>query len=108
MSRESFEHVCRLMNLPSGMIERIEAIQKTGDGFYLARDKGDIGFNRFIGKPSAPHAGPGRKQMLKVWRSLSDNQKRQAIVTAASMRINLRTEFGVPTSDVPMFELTAR
>lgn len=105
MDRQSFEDVCRLMNLPTAMIERTAAIMRDSSGNYLLQDRGDVGYNRFLGRPSAPHAGPGRDRMLQVWRSLSDARRRRAIAAAIAMRIDLARDFGVPTADVALFQV---
>jgi hypothetical protein len=88
-----------LMAIPSSF--NLEAIVKTADGFYIGRDRGDIGYNRFIGKPSTPHSGPGKDLILKRWHALSAGEQR-LIVHAAKhpldgSPIDLQREFGVPT-----------
>lgn len=65
-------------------------------------EQGDIGYNRFIGRPSKPHAGPGRDLILKRWQALSA-EERAAVVQAArhpldGSPIDLQSEFGVPVS----------
>lgn len=59
----TLDNLMKLMCFTSAMREGIVDVIKTSDGFYVAMDKGDIGFNRFIGKPSKPHKGPGLAPM---------------------------------------------
>ena len=101
----TLDQLGQLMNLPSGMRQRIDGICRTTDGHYLARLKGGIGYDLYIGKPSPPHAGPGRDQMLRAWRGMSEDERRAVVKLADQggnqdgdgMRIDLAREFGVPT-----------
>src|SRR3990167_5095972 len=92
-------NLMRLMNL-GGHPANLEAVCRTSDGFYMGREAGDIGYNVFIGKPSAPHAGPGQDMMLTHWKSL--DRTAQIAVIALAIRpgdgspIPLERDFGVP------------
>lgn len=87
----------KLMNLPPS---QFDGVCRTADGFYIAQAKGDLGYNHFLGKPSAPHAGPGRDMMLATWASLSPDDKRAVLALAArptdGAPILLHEDFGVP------------
>ena len=94
------DDLMRLMNLPAAMRRRFVGIVRTSDGCYLGMEEGDCGYNAFIGKPSAPHPGPGRDSTLAVWANLTP--ERRAAVRVLATRpvdgspIDLRREFGVP------------
>lgn len=100
----TFDNLCKLMAFPSYLRRTIVDVTRTSDGHYLAMDRGDIGFNRFIGKPAPPHRGPGRDAILAAWASMSGDEKHTVLMLAVNKGINLKREFGVPTEDVPMFE----
>jgi len=94
------ENLLRLMNLPAS---RFEGVVRTSDGFYLAQVKGDVGYNAFLGKPSAPHDGPGRDAMLEVWNGLDEQEKVEVLALAArpgdGSPILLERDFGVPVRE---------
>jgi len=96
-TRSARENLLRLMNLPAS---RFEGVIRTSDGFYLARVKGDIGYNAFLGKPSAPHDGLGRDAMLEVWNGLDEQERVKVLALAArpgdGSPILLEKDFGVP------------
>jgi hypothetical protein len=91
------ENLLRLMNLPIGTFA---GVCRTADGYYLARKHGDLGYNAFLGRPAAPHAGPGREHTLHVWHSLSPVEQIAVIQLAANpvdgAPILLEQDFGVP------------
>jgi len=92
--KDTMTNLIDLVNLsPTGAIE----ITKTGDGHYLGRADGDIGFNIFIGQPSAPHEGPGLTRSLSIWSWLSQPQKIAVVALSESLGINLIEEFGIPS-----------
>lgn len=107
-SDRNVDNLMRLMNFPQSMRERTADVCRTSDGHYLRMEEGDIGFNHFLGQPAPPHPGPGRENMLRAWRAMSDGDRRGAIAAAVARGINLAREFGVPTSDIPAFEVVAR
>lgn len=87
-----------LMNL-----QRFAGVVKTSDGYYIARANGDLGYNDFLGRPTAPHPGPGRDAMLRIWNSLS-HEERMAVYRLATnptdgAPIPLHKDFGVPLLD---------
>ena len=91
----------RLMNL-GGHPAELEAVCRTSDGFYMGQVKGDVGYNVFIGRPSAPHPGPGRDLMLERWATL-DALERLAVIALAvrpldGSPIPLERDFGIPVS----------
>ena len=97
---EPKEALLRLMCLPPS---RFSGVCRTSDGFYLAQVKGDIGYNHFLGKPSAPHSGPGRDAMLATWVKLSKKEQRAVLFLAAhpidGSPIRLAQDFGVPIDE---------
>ena len=96
-TRSARENLLRLMNLPAS---RFEGVIRTSDGFYLARVKGDIGYNAFLGTPSPPHDGPGRDATLEVWNGLDEQERVEVLALAArpvdGSPILLEKDFGVP------------
>lgn len=56
----------------------VAAVVRTSDGFFLAQDTGDCGFNRFLGKPSF-HDGPGKRLMQQKFRVMSYSRKRRVV-----------------------------
>jgi len=93
----TLETVLGLMNLP---LSRFSGVVRTSDGHYLARSRGDIGYNHFLGRPAPLHDGPGRTNMLKVWSGLTDEQKAAALLYALippdGCPLLLHEDFGVP------------
>ena len=94
---EPKEALLRLMCLSPS---RFSGVCCTSDGLYLAQVKGDVGYNHFLGKPSAPHAGPGRDMMLTTWTKLSKGERLAVLSLAAhpvdGSPIRLKEDFGVP------------
>lgn len=88
----------QIMNL-SGAPYELEAVCKTSDGFYMGQIAGDLGYNVFIGKPAAPHPGPGLKNALAIWEKFTKEQKQAVSALAQHMpdggRIDLVREFGI-------------
>ena len=86
----------RLMSIPTSTYD---AVCRTGDGYYLARPVGSVGYDAFLGKPSPLHDGPGREWMLATWEGLSQDQ-RVAVYALAANPLDglpiLLSEFGVP------------
>lgn len=91
------EAMLTLMSLP---LSHFDGVCRTSDGCYLAKAKGDVGYNHFLGKPSKPHAGPGRELMLKTWNSLTVVERAAVLTLAArpmdGVAIPLHEDFGVP------------
>lgn len=79
-----------VLNLPSSLA----AVCRTSDGYYIARAKGDIGFNQFLGA-YAPHPGPGRDRSRQTFRAFTWGQKRAAVKQARKASVPLRTFLGV-------------
>ena len=90
------EAMLKLMCLPSSF----DGVCRTSDGFYLARVRGDPGYNHFLGKPSPPHPGAGYNWMLATWNDLSLDEKINVLELAANpldgLPILLHKDFGVP------------
>lgn len=85
------KELMNLLNIPSSF--KLAELSVTSDGFYLGRAAGDIGFNRFLGKPSFK-AGPGRERSRSVWRELSFSGRRRAVAQARKLGIELRSMLG--------------
>lgn len=97
---DAMTNLLRLMNLPPS---RFSGVVRTSDGFYIARENGDIGYNAFLGQPSPLHEGPGLEHTLSVWNSLG-KLDRQMVVTLANkpldgLPILLERDFGVPLEE---------
>lgn len=90
----------KLINLMALRCKNIVDVIKTSDGFYLGMAEGDIGFNDFIGRPQAPHDGPGRDNMLKVWGGFTDQERQDVVDLAEGKGIDLESEFGIPVSEM--------
>ena len=94
---EPKEALLRLMSLSPACFD---GVCRTSDGFYIAQVKGDLGYNHFLGKPSAPHVGPGRDMMLATWAKLSKGERLAVLFLAAhpmdGSPIRLKEDFGVP------------
>lgn len=98
---ETKEALLKLMCLPTS---RFDGVCRTSDGNYLDQAKGDLGYNVFLGNPSPPHDGPGRRFMFDTWDSLS-REERKAVLHLANnpmdgSPIRLKEDFGVPTEEV--------
>lgn len=78
-----------LLNIPKVVAEET----LTSDGFFLARESGDIGFNMFLGRPSF-HPGPGLDRARRVWGQLSFGGRRQAIRQARRFGLPIRKVIG--------------
>jgi hypothetical protein len=90
----------RLMNLPDGMRANVAAVMRTSDGFYQLMDRGDCGYNRFIGKPARLHAGPGLDRTRELWASLTAEQRAAVRRAAANLDGPVRLEeFGILADD---------
>ena len=79
------KELMRLMNLPRSFV----SFTRTSDGFYLAQELGDIGFNVFLGRPSH-HPGFGRDASFSTWRGFTFGQRRRAVCAARRMNMSLR------------------
>jgi hypothetical protein len=88
------DNLLSIMNIPKSF--DFVDITKTSDGHFIGMKAGDCGFNHFLGRPSKPHPGPGRDRMLSVWGKLDKAEKLAVLLLAATKRISLRDEFGVP------------
>jgi hypothetical protein len=93
-----------LLNLMSLPTSNFDGVICTSDGHYIARVKGDTGYNGFLGQPSPPHAGPGRDHMLETWRGMTPEERKAVLALAAhpidGSPIRLAEDFGVPVEDV--------
>ena len=102
----TWNNLLALMNLPSKEIARV---CRTGDGYYLAQMRGDLGYNHFLGQPNPPHEGPGRDAMLKVWASLGLQERMDVLALAQNpgdgSSILLHEDFGVPNLARPQLTL---
>ena len=63
---------------------RIVDVVRTTDGCYIGMDPGDLGYNRFIGKPAPLHAGPGLTRTRERWAALSEDEREAVRVRAAA------------------------
>lgn len=88
------EALLSIMNIPKAF--NLVNIVKTTDGHFIGMEAGDIGYNHFLGKPSAPHVGAGRDRTLSIWESLTPQERRAVYLVAKAKNIDLTKEFGVP------------
>jgi len=65
---------------------RFAEVTETSDGFFLAREHGDIGFNQFLGKPS--DAARGRTKEL--FNKLSKCSQGFVVALLKGKNINLK------------------
>lgn len=68
---------------------QLVAVMVTSDGFYLGRERGDIGFNAFLGMPR-----PGSFAVSESWRKFRglNLAGRKGVVRAArASNVRLRT-----------------
>ena len=106
-TRDPYELLIELMNLHPYRDGTI-ALCRTVDGCYLAQRAGDVGYNVFIGRPSAPHPGPGRDRMLETWRRMTPAERLSVVALARAggnrcgdgTPIDLAREFGVPVQEL--------
>ena len=89
----AMRNLLRLMSVPA---DRVAEVTKTSDGFYMARARGDSGFNLFLGRPAPPHDGPGRNTMLRHWVAMTEPERRLVVALAQAKGIDLAADFGVP------------
>ena len=86
-----------LMSL-EGCSATLEAVVRTSDGMYLGQAAGDLGYNHFLGQPSAP-TDYVRRANVKRWASLSESERIAVQALAANppdgTPIPL-ADFGVP------------
>ena len=66
------ENLLRLMCLP---LSRYACVVRTTDGYYIAQEHDDIGYNAFLGRPSKLHPGPGLDQTTRTWAGLTDTER---------------------------------
>ena len=90
---QTHDVLLKLMCIPTS---QYQDITKTSDGYYIAQEHGDIGYNAFLGLPKTPHDGPGRDQMLETWAGLSRDERLGVLALARARGIDLVGEFGVP------------
>lgn len=57
---------------------RFDAFTITGDGFWLAQAKGDLGFNHFMGKPNL--SGEPALRLHKEYNALTQEEKRFVVI----------------------------
>jgi len=66
----------------------LQQVMRTGDGFYIGRQLGDIGFNAFLGRPSP---GPfGVSESWRKFRKLSFSDRREVVRFARAANVRLR------------------
>ena len=86
----------RLMNLPPS---RFAGVMRTSDGFYIAQEQGDVGYNAFLGNPNPVHEGPGLENTLRIWAGLTEEEQ-AAVRTLAANPIDGApiplADFGIP------------
>jgi hypothetical protein len=78
-------HLLQVMALPAPFVD----VTVTTDGFYLARVRGDVGFNRFLGRPN-PGPDVGQVYARGVWQSLDVGERRDVVRAARARGVNLR------------------
>jgi hypothetical protein len=66
------ENLLKVMAIPTS---RYDGVCRTSDGFYMGRERGDIGYNAFLGSPSLRCEGPGYEFRIKAWERLSEEEK---------------------------------
>ena len=69
----------------AGCPVELEAVCKTADGMYLGQVAGDLGYNAFIGRPAAPHVGPGLDLVQRVWQGYSRDEQARVVALARLM-----------------------
>ena len=65
---------------------RFAGVTQTSDGFFLAREHGDIGFNQFLGKPSDNARGRSKE----LFNKLSKCSQGFVLATLKGKHINLK------------------
>ena len=84
---ESLTHLLQVMNLPPSAFS--DAV-RTSDGFYLAQEQGDCGFNAFLGKPKPPQlGGPGPELSQSIWNGLTVAEANAVQALASGKNIDL-------------------
>lgn len=90
------EKLLLLMCIPPDIYS---GVVKTADGEYIAKKKGDVGYNDVFGKPVPPHAGPASDFIFDIWATLTP-EERKAVVAMAEYPVNGEPihleDFGVP------------
>lgn len=76
------ETLLQVMHLPKHVAE----VTRTSDGFYLAREAGDCGFNMFLGNPN-PRPQPETVEL--AWEAFKRN-RRGCVKAARGAGVNLR------------------
>lgn len=101
MNDDAMRNLLRVLNIPDRM--GLVAICRTSDGHYLGQEKGDLGYNVFIGQPAPVHEGPGLENTRRIWASLTAEEKvgvrRLASNPPDGSPIPLEEGFGVPGPD---------
>jgi len=72
-----------LMALPE-----VAEITVTSDGFFLARQMGDIGFNLFLGQPNPGEIG--REYSAGIWAGFTFAERKAVVRAAHRIGVNLR------------------
>ena len=94
---DAFDTLLRLLNLPQSIRSPCTGICRTSDGHYMLRNVGDTGYDRFLGKPSPVHEGPGLTQTLALWATLNSHQRAAVRAEAANPDGPIiLSEFGIP------------
>jgi hypothetical protein len=75
-----------------------EEVTETSDGFFLARPKGSIGFDAFLGKPSEV----AKERTRKIYSKLSPAERTQVDFKISMSKIN-RKDIGL--KKLPMFQV---
>ncbi len=68
---------------------QVADVTVTSDGFYMIMDRGDIGFNRFLGRPN-PGPDVGLKWARATWQALPFRTRRDVARLARSRNVDLR------------------
>ena len=68
---------------------RYQNVMKTSDGFFIAMEYGDIGFNAFLGQPNPGQIG--REFSRGKWQALNFSDQRAVARIAKAKAIDLRT-----------------
>jgi hypothetical protein len=98
---DTMQNMMRLMCLPWA---DLQAVCKTSDGMYMGRSHGDIGYNRFFGKPNHRPNRETRDHVRRIWIEMTEAERIAVIELADNppdgMPMNLLEDFGVPVDKI--------
>lgn len=80
------ETLLRICALSSFFVD----IMRTTDGHYLARERGDIGFNAFMGKPNPRPMESTLQRAWGIFCGLSLSERKGIVRLARAKNVNLR------------------